>query len=178
MKAMTDAAVATRFRQGLRAGGAPHRHADARPLQPGLHRLGGWDTHVNQGGATARWPTASRRSAAAWRRSRRAGPRPVAPDHGGGHQRIRPHLPRKRQQGHRPRPRHGVLGARRRTGLGLASGGRADPADRQDAVPGPRLPRPERIPRPTPATNATCAGIASPPDRIPATRALFLFAAS
>ena len=39
-------------------------------------------------------------------------------DHGGGHQRIRPHLPRERQQGHRPWPRHRVLdqgGAVRRT---------------------------------------------------------------
>ncbi len=78
--------------------------------------VGGWDTHVNQGGA----PGLSRRRgsaswAAAWPASpTRSGPEAWRNDHRGRGLRVRPHLPRERRPGHRPRPWQRLLGAGRR----------------------------------------------------------------
>jgi hypothetical protein len=102
-------------RQGLRAGGAPHRAADARPLRPRLRRrrrLG----HPRGPGRGHRLPgqPLSKNWAAAWPASRRRWARRLEGHGGRRHQRVRPHLPRERQPRHRPWPRHGVLGAGRR----------------------------------------------------------------
>ena len=114
--------------------------------QIGFVDVGGWDTHVGQGAATG--ALANRLEELGWgagRLCRRDGPR-VEVHRGGGHQRVWPHLPRERQPGHGPWPRHGVLGAGRR-GEWRPHCGRAAGADRHHAVPEPRLPRAQRLPQ-------------------------------
>src|SRR5467141_2212804 len=91
----------------------------------GFVDVGGWDTHVGEGGARGL--------------CRRAGSR-VAGHGGGADQRIRAHLPRERHPRHRPWPRHRVLGSRRRHSR-RPHRGRPSPGTAGDAVPEPRLRR-------------------------------------
>ena len=112
----------------------------------GFVDVGGWDTHVNQGGAAGY--LAGRlgelgRGLAAFAKA--TGPA-WNDTTGGGDQRVWTHVSRERRSRHRPRPRQRLLGPRRQR-EGWSNRGRSDQGGAKNAFSEPRLPGAERVSR-------------------------------